>query len=193
MLRPNIARCYNEVTRGSIPPPSVFRGRGHIIPRTPTLGCSPIQTNFREVFCLYSIPYHLGEDWGGVYDWHQSKNQWRGHPYGDPHHRWGRQRALGNGDHLLPSWPEQNGGMWCTLCPTPVWLPWAQCSGGKEIHQYPLHSLRNSLGSSTLMSVHFQGGLPLSSSLWSALHLWRLLPYSKTEGAPTSQRGGNGI
>ena len=48
---------------GSLPPPSVFRGRGHIISRTLTLGSSPIQTNFREVFHPYSISYHLGEVW----------------------------------------------------------------------------------------------------------------------------------
>ena len=70
--------------------------------------------------------------------------------------------------------------MWCTLHPTPAWLLWAHCSGGKEIHQYPyippwtswLLYLEVSMLSGDASSVQF----PLEY-----LCLQRLLPYSKTE------------
>ena len=75
---------------------------------------------------------------------------------------------------------KQNGGLWSTLHPMPVWLSWAQCSGSKAIHQYPLHSLRNLLA--PLPQCQY--------SLWGAssiqfppdcLSIWRLPPYSKTK------------
>ena len=96
---------------GSLPPPSVFRGRGHIISRTLTLGSSPIQTNFREVFHPYSISYHLGEVWVEFMTNTGPRISQEATPYGDSNQRWGRQRACGNGDHLLLSQPEQNGDM----------------------------------------------------------------------------------
>ena len=41
---------------------------------------------------------------------------------------------------LLP-WSSQDGCIWCTPCPTSMWLTRAKCCCSKEVHQHPLYPL----------------------------------------------------
>ena len=116
--------------------------------------------------------------------------------YSDFNHRWSRRREHGYGDHLLLSQAEQNGGIWCTLCPPcqhdscDAW-----CSGAdKEIHQYSLHSLMVPLAAPqpwcqySLSEVHL-----LSSSLWPTVCTYKgYLQYLKTEVLLPCEEGENG-
>ena len=73
MSTPNIAKYYDEIVEDASLL-GLFLGEGvYITSKAPCHGCSLIQANIREVFCLSSIPCHLGEDQGGVCNWDSPK------------------------------------------------------------------------------------------------------------------------
>ena len=94
---------------------------------------------------------------------------------------------MGWGKETWAWWPPsvtmikcQDGGFWCTLCPTSWQLTGAKCGCSEEVHQHSLYALRVlssplSRHEHTLWG-HFLHPIPLD---W--LHLCRLLPFSDTE------------
>ena len=92
----------------------------------PLLGALWFRLILERLFTLHCIPWHVGEDWGGVYHPYQPEDQWAGHSYGDPNYRWGRGRKLGYGDHLLLPWSSQNPTLSAlhTTCQSQAWWWW---------------------------------------------------------------------
>ena len=104
---------------------------------------------------------------------------------------WGRERNLGYGDHLLPPWSSQNGGLWCTLCHISTWLTRAKYGCSEKINQHPLYPSRDfplplSRHEHSLQG-HFLCPIPtgLAVSTQATPFLWG-------QGGFTSWRGGHG-
>ena len=139
MLWPNIANCYSKLLED----PSLLwlftEEEGTSLQELPLLGALHFRIILERFFaCIASLAI-----WGKSSSLISVLGPVERPPHGNSNHRWSRGREPGYGDNLLPSQPKENGDIWHTLCPTPAWLLWAQCSGGKEIYQYPLHSPRN--------------------------------------------------
>ena len=189
MSLPSIAKCCDEIVED---PSLLWLFPVDVNLRTLTLGCSPIQNHIGEAFCPLSIPCNVGESWGGSYHQHWPKDKLGSHPYDNLSHRWGQRRKPWHGDHFLPPWSSQDGGIQCTLCPTSTWLTGTKCGSSEEVHQHSLYPLRVLLCPLSRhkhsLWGHFIHPIPTGSAM--SMHATPLLWHW---GGPVSGRGGGGV
>ena len=172
---------------------TIPRGEVDVNSRTPNPGYSLIQDYFGEAFCLHSISCNVGNGQNRIHHQHQLKNKWGSHPNGNHGYRWVGGRKPGHGDHLLSPWSIQDGGFWCILYPTSIWLSRAKCGCSKEVHQhslYPSRVLPSPLSrcEHTLQGCFLYVQFPLD---W--LHLCWLLPLSDTKVVLFLEKGEMGL
>ena len=104
----------------------------------------------------------------------------------------GRGRKPWHGEHLLPLWSSQDGGLWCTHHLTLMQLTRAKCSYSEEVHQHPLYPSRV-LPSPLSRCEHSLGGCflcPIPTGLAISLQITLLLWH---QGGPASGWGRGGV
>ena len=145
MSQPNIAKYYDNIVEHLSLLWIFLEKECTLLWELPFLGALQFRLISERLFACIASPDMWGKTGGRGINLYWLEDQWGSHTYGNPNYRWGRGRKYGYGDHLLLPWSSQNGGLWCTLCPTSMGLTGAKCGCSEKIHQHPMYPSKDIL------------------------------------------------